>query len=358
VPRLPYEPEGFPPYSAASLNAAAEILFSWEELCRAAVTVGRRNWADVLKFGTYSVLEALWRLAMIRANLVETPAGRLRQSDAFRALDRSEKGAVSFFLGLVLTKLVAEKLFGVPWLLHLDVYRQQLAPRFLLPERPDFVGMDAFGLWTVVESKGRCRGLPNSLLNQAKRQTQSIGSILGQVPALWLAVATDFSGGGLRARLRDPDEPEPTAVDLDLSPEHHMRAYYRPIVDLFQASGGPPTRPATPAGVLVRTPLAGMDAFLAVDDRVLGWYERGDPPLSALLAELGRRSVLPELLRLRRSLHHEEHAKIAPDGRPEDADWAARLTGVRRVGDDGVSVELGVSWGEEYMRQEPEDRAG
>ena len=101
-----------------ALTQVSEIQFTWDELIRAAVTVGRRNWTDVLQHGTYSVLEMLWRVAIVRANLVEEPDGRLSQSTAFIGLDPSEKGAVTYFLGLVFTKLIADKLFGVPWLLH------------------------------------------------------------------------------------------------------------------------------------------------------------------------------------------------------------------------------------------------
>jgi hypothetical protein len=177
MPRLPYTPEGFGKYLGNALNSPSEIVFSWEELCRAAITVGRRSWADVLKFGTYSLLEALWRVAIVRANLVETYDGKIRQSSAFSALDPSEKCGVSYFLGLALTKLVAEKLFRVPWLLHLDTYRQELASNLAFPRKPDFVGMDAWDRWIVAESKGRSRGVANNLLAAAKRQVRSLRRI-------------------------------------------------------------------------------------------------------------------------------------------------------------------------------------
>jgi len=58
------------------------VVCGWDEIARAAVTVGRRNWPDVIQHGTYSILEMLWRVAMVRANLVEQPDGRLRPSQA------------------------------------------------------------------------------------------------------------------------------------------------------------------------------------------------------------------------------------------------------------------------------------
>jgi len=360
--RLRYRPEDFPVDMGRAFSAPAEIAFSWEELCRAAVTVGRRNWADVLQFGTYSVLEALWRLAMVRANLIQAFDGSLRRSGAFRNLDRTEKAAVSYFLGLVLTKLIAEKLFRVPWLLHLDVYRMLLAPQFDGPERPDFVGMDSAGLWIVFESKGRYGGLPKGVLDRAKTQARSIRNVSGVAPVLQVAVGTHFSGGDLRARLRDPDEHEPAAVDLELSPETHMQAYYRPIIDLIDATAPQSERHETASGVFIRTTLSGMDAALSVDERIVRWYRERQPDLFQVLQHLSERSVLREVETLRR--RRDTDATDATS-RGDDKDrviWESeslsRLTEVRQIGYDGIAIELGPSWSEEFMRREPRDRVG
>src|SRR5262249_32062087 len=158
--------------------------------------------------------------------------GTLRPSQAFRALDPSEKSGVSYFLGLALTKLLIERLFRVPWLLHLDVYRDLLNPSLAFPQKPDFVGMDPWFLWIVVESKGRTRRVPKSVLDIAKRQVLSLRTIGGQFPSLRIAVATYFAGARLGARMRDPDTPDPDGQDIDLTPEQLARAYYRPVVEM------------------------------------------------------------------------------------------------------------------------------
>jgi hypothetical protein len=298
---------------------------------------------------------------MVRASLKETADQRLQRSRSFAALDRSEKGGVSFFLGLVLTKLIAEKLFEVPWLLHLDVYRQQLNPQFWLPERPDFVGQDAMGRWLVVESKGRYGGIPSALLDRAKRQTSSILTIAGQSPTLTVAVGTGFWGGGLSARLRDPETPGPAGVDLELGREEQLRAYYRPIVELSETPGLAESLDVTLRGRRFRrTPLAGMDATIAVDQRVLDWYRTGLPPVPELLRELNPHSVLSDLESVRRHSRKEPPPKVPHDPERERLETVLRrrLTDVRRTGPDGVLVELGASWDMEYMRREPEDRTG
>src|SRR6266511_152532 len=162
---LPYEPKNFGPSMGNLLTSHQTIQFEWSDLCHAAITVGRRNWADVWQHGAHSWLEATWRVAMVRSALVQDPAGLLRLSHSFQALDASEKAAISYFLGLTLTKLIAEQLFKVQWLLHLDVYRKRLQPKLATSNKPDFVGMDGFGNWIVIEAKGRRRLTTSAMLH-------------------------------------------------------------------------------------------------------------------------------------------------------------------------------------------------
>lgn len=91
MPVLDYDPSRFGPHWGRPLARRSQITFTWEELCKAAVTVGRRSWRNVLQHGTYSVLEILWRVAIVRANLMEASNGNLQATEAFIALDPSEK---------------------------------------------------------------------------------------------------------------------------------------------------------------------------------------------------------------------------------------------------------------------------
>src|SRR6516164_8648809 len=54
---------------------------------------------------------------------------KLVRTDLFKQMDRTEKGAVNYFLGLLTCKLFASRLLGAPWTLHLDVFRPMLNPR-------------------------------------------------------------------------------------------------------------------------------------------------------------------------------------------------------------------------------------
>lgn len=155
MPLVPYRASGFsPPYER--INGNGELAVSWSQLVWAAVTVGRPRWAEVLRFGVHSLWELCSRAGSVYATLVKGAGEEVFQSGLYRfGLDPSEKGAVSYFLGLVASKAFAERMLGVPCLAHIDLYREELRPVLLGLSRPDFAGENQHGEWIVLESKGR-----------------------------------------------------------------------------------------------------------------------------------------------------------------------------------------------------------
>jgi hypothetical protein len=356
MPRLRYTPELFGRYMGAAFARPAEIVFSWDELCRSAITVGRRRWSDVSQFGTYSVLESMWRVGMIRANLVEEANGRLRKSGAFVNLDPSEKSAVSYFLGVTLAKLITERLFGVAWLLHLDVYRQFLNPTLALSNKPDFVGLNSAAHWVVIESKGRTNLANSKLVDAAKRQTRSLRQVGGQMPALRAAIVIDFAYGSLRARVRDPDDFDPDAPDVPIEAPQLVRAYYHPLVQLIQRLPHERRQDSATGQFYVRTTLPLLDVTVELNEKIFEWYESSDAPLS----EIER--TLPQPLQvLQQRVEHwdlnaEDQKNVADSGTRREILDLSLLRREQAIGADGVSVTLGDSWTTEMMRREPEHR--
>jgi hypothetical protein len=135
------------------VNGSSTLDFSWADLVWAAISVGKAEANQLVRFGFYSMFELLYRASILFANLREDGLGYLTKSDAFKALDPSEKGALSYFFGLTTAKLFAEKHLGVSWLMHLDVYKAQLHP--VVTHRgkvkPDLLGRDAQNQWVVIE---------------------------------------------------------------------------------------------------------------------------------------------------------------------------------------------------------------
>ena len=358
MPRLRYYPDQFPAYMGAAFSQPTEINFTWGELNKSAITVGRQNWVDVLRFGPFSVFELTWRVAMLWANLREDPSGLLVPSEAFVNLDPSERGAISYFLGNCFTKLVVEKLFGVPWLMHLDVYRRSLGITLTSNSRPDFVGCDPQIQWAVVEAKGHMLRMRRDTMEKAKLQTSSVGQIAGQNPALRTAVGVWFSKTrGTNAKIWDPRGHEPGAEDFDINIDHFLRLYYEPLIDRTGFLQIQPSRRA-PSGKLRRPlPLQPFDAEIILDDDIVAGYARGAPLGQLVIApKVGSGdSILAALATL------EETEKA--EARPDITDKLHMLIEKRRTLDisetpaDGVTVELGPAWRAENMRRDSADRS-
>lgn len=124
------------------------------------------------------MFEMIFRTALLYANLMQGPHYRLSRSEPYDVLDPSEKGAVSYFLGLTFAKLFAEKYLNVSWLMHLDVYRDALRPRNVHGgSKPDLVGFDTNGDWYVIEAKGRTGGHDSEAMRRAKEQVSNLSTI-------------------------------------------------------------------------------------------------------------------------------------------------------------------------------------
>lgn len=204
----------------------------------AAVTVGRSNIIDVLSHGIYSEYEILYRASIVVANLAYNGRG-LVKSSAYESLDPSEKSAVSYFLGLTMTKLLANRLLATPWLLHLDVYKDQFARNGSAfgfgssRKKPDLIGLNTNRDWIVFESKGRTNGVEADLLTKAKTQTRNLRKIGVALPSLRIAMVTYFVNGELFVDWEDPDDFNHKGFDLETSIDEYLTNYYRLIYNIL-----------------------------------------------------------------------------------------------------------------------------
>ena len=247
---------------------------------------------------------------------------------------------------------------GVSWLLHLDVYKQQLNPRLALSVKPDFVGTDSAQQWIVIESKGRTGSVSKRLLRVAKRQTRSLRNINGQLPALRVAIAAYFSGRKIRSRICDPNDFDRGAKDLKFEQEAFARAYYRPIVECLESYPYPPGIVRNEADHSVYRHLIEMDASIGLDQDILGWYHGSGQTWQQILTQRAPQpSVLHAIAELKPIPEGARKAVLARDEGKKTLLGRKRLTGVNRRGLDGVTIELGPSWSEKHMRRQPKDRA-
>ena len=152
MPQLTYDASNFPASYGPLLAGPHSLSFTWPDLLWAAISAGRGELAHLFRHGPFSNFEIVYRAAIIFSNLCETASGAIRRSAAYDGLDPSEKGAISYFVGLTIAKLFVGMQLDVPWLMHLDVYRLQLQPVLHGSSRPDLVGCNVAGDWIVVEA--------------------------------------------------------------------------------------------------------------------------------------------------------------------------------------------------------------
>ena len=209
---------------------------SWNQILWAAITIGRPNTAHVFQHGKSSYYEAVFRLSLVRMALAHGGSnGPVRRTDAFRFLDPTEKGAVSYFLGMAICKLFASRLLNTPWLLHLDVFRNQLNPVALGGRsRPDLIGQDHIGAWHAFESKGRS-SVPNSDdKNKAKIQAQRLVFVNSKRCSLNIGAISYFKNDKLEFYWCDPEPEEPEKLEPIMVhvPEEAWSTYYEPALSL------------------------------------------------------------------------------------------------------------------------------
>jgi hypothetical protein len=226
---IPYQASDFPPPSR--LNRDHEIVVSWNEVLAAVVTVGKAR-RDILRNGRHSFAELIHRASCMQAYFDRDDDQRLVLTKTHRQLDPSEKGVVSFYTGMTFAKLYADKVLGIPWMMHISRYQSAWSVAYgANTNRPDLFGCNAAGDWAVAEAKGRSR-VTTKLLAKMKNQKSAVASIDGAVPMYRYGAATRFERNRLALRVVDPPA-GPTAQDIPLDPAAWLLDYYRPIVNLL-----------------------------------------------------------------------------------------------------------------------------
>lgn len=334
--KVPYTSSGFSATYGSALSGNKVCQCSWPRIIHAAVTVGKAERPHLFRYGAYSRFEIISRASLIYANLMENSVGHVLHTDVNRALDPTEKGYVSYFLGLTTAKMLAGQYLRVPWLMHLDVYRDYLLPLppagSLSKEKPDLVGRDLAGRWVVLEAKGRSGGLTPGLLEKAKDQTRNLSTVRGNAIDLRVALASYFKKDRLSVKWEDPVEPKEDAPQLDISVDQLLREYYRPFFLLFSQEQESDTLELN--GRAYRT------VRIADADLVIG--------INVPILEALREERLDQVENLARELARTNTSPGANSAL--EADEATFL------GDDGILVRAGVRWNSVLMSHEPEKR--
>jgi len=176
----------------------------------------------------------IWRIAIVLANVRPSADGfSWSRSKAYDRLDRSEKIAVSYFLGMVQAQLTARGVLGYSHLVHVDaLLLAEGVP--LTGMRPDFVAVqlgkrrsEVYG--ATVEAKGRTNGFDATALAAAKTQARVIPMISGLTPRETIAAEAHFGDSSEWAAVLE--DPEWEGERLQIGLEGYLMVYYETVIE-------------------------------------------------------------------------------------------------------------------------------
>lgn len=234
MPSITYNAADFPSSSSTILHGEHSLSVSWHEIVWAAVSVGKRGVDDMLAHNSHSINEIRFRSYTVLANLWER-RDRVVRSPVYDDLDPTEKGSISFFLGMTLAKLFAWRLLRAPWMIHLDRLVDTHAVGLTGRSRPDLAGQDLSGRWILVEAKGRTGSFSQPAMQQAKAQVCEVRDIDGACPHLRVGMQMYFAPV-MRMVLVDPEEPRRDSVSLTIGIDQFRSMYYRRLTALRSTS--------------------------------------------------------------------------------------------------------------------------
>lgn len=320
---IPYTAQNFKPHLGPQLTGAHLLSATWEELVWSAITVGKPGIAELFSHGWYSLSDTIVRSHMVYANLRQTSSG-FEKSALYDSLDPTEKGATSYFVGMMAAKLVAARLLDTPWLFHLSRFKKSGGKLTLNGNsQPDLIGLNNRRDWIVIEAKGRTNGFSSDALSKAKDQTRKLRKINGQFPVLRIGIQAYFSPS-LEIMIDDPEEYDDDAVDIISEQRDLLRGYYSFVHAVTRGSND------------VRT----------IHGRQFAFHNVGD---IGLTIGLDRRIHLSfdqgDILGIVGELRRKEEPSVLQDG---------ALT----VFPDGLAIQLDDRWTKNRMSHQPGMRNG
>jgi hypothetical protein len=123
-------------------------------------------------------------------------------------------------------KLIADKLFRAPWMVHLDRLVNYQDVGLVGRSRPDLAGVDERGRWLVIEGKGRTGRYSKPTMDQAKAQVRQVRTIDGVPPYLRIGCQLSFDPG-FSLSIVDSDTPLEESADLKIERTRLQDVYYK-----------------------------------------------------------------------------------------------------------------------------------
>lgn len=210
----------------AYLNTDGEMAISCSitDLIRCSITVGNPtvfSWKRIKEEGLVrAFLTSVMEKAIQTYCNLHVSGNSIALHQTYFNLVQDKKRDVSYNLGMALSKFHAEKLLGIPNLIHVQFLKKTHVVQILHDENgnrlePDLLGVSPDGSWHVFEAKGSPYPRLPGLIQEAKMQAERIETIAGQTPATTSACASHFSNSRIVSRISDPKPKGSWKIEVD-----------------------------------------------------------------------------------------------------------------------------------------------
>lgn len=222
------------PTSSRITNERKTIDITTLDLMRASLTVGYP-----ITFSTLWDNLSIYMYKFLRLPglfwLFTTDNGDLRIRDFVYRLTQSDKNVLSYDLGMILTKVAAEKEMFIPWLRHADeLITNKVALLGKTKKRGDLIGKDNFNDWHVIEAKGRLTNPSRKVIDNAKKQSQNIRSINGTSPTTTSASINYLFKTPIEIVIEDPPN-DKAEREINFEEADFFTGYYLRLITLLQS---------------------------------------------------------------------------------------------------------------------------
>ncbi|ELP5903215.1 hypothetical protein QTV49_005282 [Vibrio vulnificus] len=254
--KIKYNAKAFPnSLYGKHLQGVNTLRTDWHEIIWAAITVGKRNSVQISSHGVFSLFEIINRSTLIWMSLKQN-SNQLEKSDVYLDMDPTEKVFVSFSLGMVMPKLFALRLLGIPWLEHVANVNSSISTKTATKSRPDLIGLNVRKEFVIFEAKGRTNNFDNAAQATAKGQTKVIHKIGAVQPVLRVACQSYFKNT-LEVFIEDPEELQEEPIDIEVLEHDYFKSYY----SIFQTLTEEDLSQLKPIGVEIRFSETLSEAF-------------------------------------------------------------------------------------------------
>ncbi|MFA5267557.1 MAG: hypothetical protein WC379_06260 [Methanoregula sp.] len=223
------------------LKRDRELNVSLPALVWAAVTVGAPSLSDV-NLSSWPAIAFAFHKAFAIESIMNIDNNEISLQPNYENLDQSEKVVLSYWTGMMLTKLVSDQFLGVPYPAHVRAMQKKLQlttnPETSL-SLPDLIGQDPSKKWHVLEAKCYKKDPGPKEKESWTLQAQRVIEIDGIPPSTTSYCFTTLQpskyGSNFKMEWVDPEiKKDSDSFSIDVYPIQLLQFYYRPFFEIFK----------------------------------------------------------------------------------------------------------------------------